>query len=156
MPFLDTGGTIDPNNLIASFNLCCMAMMKTTEGTSARYVPHLDNPGMPPGPGRGAWRPFDAWWTEPVIKDMQKRVFTRRGLVLGVANKEGGSHVDPSLPEPYADLSRNNSLGWLVGGSHEQGTGTPLGNPVPASLRQIAYEVDASVCREFPELAGTG
>jgi hypothetical protein len=166
MPFLDSVGEADPFNLLSTFNLTVLEAKFGEEG-GAKYIPVLDgyadgNPRLMPDDleerfrgehGRplshtNDWPRFDLWWTLPVIKDAQY-AFTRQDLVLRVANKDGGSHVDPTLPVAYADLSRNNSLGWIfdLGGQPK-----PLGNPVPASIRQIVFEVDASVSRQFPKL----
>jgi hypothetical protein len=56
--------------------------------------------------------------------------------VLAVANQDGGAHVDPTLDSTYADLSRNNSLGWTYGSKSE-----PIEGPARAALRQICHEV---------------
>jgi len=58
--------------------------------------------------------------------------------VLNVANTDGGGHVDPALDEAYLDLSRNNSLGWVINKGDVQ---RPFPPPVMACVRQIAHEV---------------
>lgn len=98
----------------------------------------------------GDWQPFDLWWTIPVIRDAQGNEISRRDLVLSVADMDGGTHVDPAIEEVYARLSRSNSLAWVF--QNDKGAQS-LGNPVPASIRQIAWEVDESIKRQFPELA---
>lgn len=58
--------------------------------------------------------------------------------MLHVADKDGGSHVDPKLDADYAEFSRKNSLG------HFASSGTqwrPLLRPELATLRQIAHEI---------------
>jgi hypothetical protein len=74
-----------------------------------------------------------------VIEDSAGRHFSRRDLVLAVANKDGGAHVDPQLDDSYVALSRMNSIGFAWIGPN--GVSEPLDSPVPASVRQIAYEV---------------
>ena len=46
-------------------------------------------------------------------------------------------HVDDSIFKEYYELTRNNSLGWNYGNDYSK---KPLGNPIPACIRQIAYE----------------
>jgi len=98
------------------------------------YVPYLDNM-----PGRTARQvDFNAFWDEVIFIDHDKNTFTRKEVVLYVANQDGGSHVDPDLDEKYVQLSRKNSLGWLVGNDKEW---TELSGAELASIRQIAHEV---------------
>ena len=37
-----------------------------------------------------------------LVKDAHGSLFSRKKLVLVVANKDGGSHVDPQLDDDYA------------------------------------------------------
>ena len=87
--------------------------------------------------------PFDEWWDMAVIADQDGIPFSRKSLILALANKEGGAHVDPELEPEYAALSRSGSLGWVI---VDRGGSRPLlENPVPGSVRQIAYEVEQTV-----------
>ncbi|MFP3701264.1 hypothetical protein SB758_37920, partial [Burkholderia sp. SIMBA_013] len=66
-----------------------------------------------------------------------------------LANVDGGAHVDPLLGERYHALSRLNSLSVQAGAMtegmedpseiNEENLLTP-GSPVPACVRQIAWE----------------
>ena len=70
-------------------------------------------------------------------------MFSRRDLVLAHANNDGGARVDAKLDEPYANLSRFNSMGWIL---ELDGIQRMLENSVVApSIRQIAYEVLVSL-----------
>ena len=62
----------------------------------------------------------------------------RRDLIMNVVNTDGGGHVDPTLDEAYLDLSRNNSLGWILEKGDVQ---EPFPPPVMACIRQVAHEV---------------
>ncbi|WP_230671676.1 hypothetical protein [Rathayibacter sp. Leaf248] len=53
------------------------------------------------------WLPFDAWWEMPVLDAGSP--LSRCELVLALANKDGGAHVD-RLPESYDDLSNRNKF----------------------------------------------
>ncbi len=82
---------------------------------------------------------FDTWWNGCVIRDNQGNRFSRKDLILAVADQDGGAHVDPTLNKQYAQLSRENTLGWMSqksGGNWEQDKG-----PESATVRQIAHEL---------------
>jgi len=93
--------------------------------------------------------PFDDWWNRVIIRDQAGVEFTRRDLVLALANQDGGAHVDPELHEAYEALSRSNSMGWTAGiASGTSGgavVGVPMGSPVPANVRQIGWELEQSL-----------
>jgi len=114
------------------------------------------------------WLSFDDWWTEIVIDDKRGGLFSRSRVVSCVADQDGGAHVDPSLADDYFRLSRMNSLGIKIETSADSAsltfpvvhfqesnlesfdeTSKSLGNrsPVPAAIRQIAYEVFVSLRR---------
>ena len=151
--WLDSAGPINERNLITTMNLTMMSV--SAQGTV--YTPSFDTYQDRAGAemqqsgrsfplGRGRMLPFDEWWSMTVIRDSERNDFSRKGLVLTVANQDGGAHVDPSVDAQYHQLSRQNSLGW----SHHNDHGdTPLGNPVDASLRQIAHEVLRSLPRRL-------
>jgi hypothetical protein len=86
---------------------------------------------------------FAKWWEEIVIKDGQGQTFSRKDLILALADKEGGAHVDPALDEQYARLTRFYSQGYQVvtGGA----VLPPANSLVYASVRQIAHEVLVSI-----------
>ncbi len=92
-------------------------------------------------------RPFADWWSQPVLRDNQPALFSRKDLVLAVAHKEGGAHVDSEMDEAAAQLNRSNTLGWVYFDEH--GTQDP-NSPVPASIRQITHEVLTTLERLRP------
>jgi hypothetical protein len=134
-------------------------------GGGIRYAAPLGRPDDEPG----RWVPFDRWWDAVVLNDHAGGGFTRKRLVLDLAQKEGGAHVDPTLPADYAALTRENSLG-MFGGTVGDGVvltvGGPgvgpvgvgggvvnaLGTPVPANVRQIAFEVASTISPHLPRL----
>ena len=101
------------------------------------YIARASGPPNPDGPLRVV--PFEQWWNEVVIKDRGGNTFTRKDIVLTMANKEGGAHVDPNLNESYANLTRFNAQGWKVitGGT----VTVPENSITAASMRQIAHEM---------------
>lgn len=77
---------------------------------------------------------FDDWWNE-VIFDDKSNVFTRKDIILFVANNDGGAHVDPELKESFFLLSKQNSLGIVD--NFDQ---APENNPIYQAVRSIAEE----------------
>jgi len=141
--FYDTSLDHNPNNLLPTLGLI---MMKIGPN-GAEYVPPLDD-GPPIRYCKGKI-PFEKWWNEIVLVDGKGNKLTRSDLVLAVANKDGGTHVDPKLDKAYVDLTRFNSLGWkFVQSGIEKDFAT---GPELASVRQISHEVLKSLKEEFPE-----
>jgi len=101
----------------------------------AKLAAPLDDlpPDWPP-----RWVSFDKWWNGVVFVDQQGSETRRRDLILAVANKDGGAHVDPVLDEKYANLSRFNSLAWRF--SSPRGS-VPVKSPEKFAIRQITHEV---------------
>jgi hypothetical protein len=65
--------------------------------------------------------------------------------VLTASNKEGGAHVDHALDSSYSALCEDNTLGWMYRLGEE--SGQPFDrNPAFASIRQIAYEIERTIC----------
>ncbi len=125
--FVDSAIPITPQNKSTH---CGLAVM-SSEG---RYVAFLDDQFS----GSVGQVDFDTWWNASVFVDSKGRELTRKDLVLTVANQDGGAHVDPKLNGTYADLSRNNSLGWF----YRDGTiSEPIVGPEKAAIRQICHEV---------------
>lgn len=141
--FYDTCGPVNPENILSGCNLL---MTEVVLGSGARYRPRLAD-GPPEQPTRVK---LTTWWNEPVLKDNEGRLFNRRQLILNVADTDGGAHVDPELDEAYMELSRNNSLGWVVG--DESGVEAPEGRPELACMRQVAHELLMTLKDVYPDL----
>lgn len=85
----------------------------------------------------------DLWWTQPVTRDAEHAMYSRKDFVLALANQEGGAHVDPQIKAAYHKIANSNSMGWTY--EHGDDEPVPLSNPVPHMVRQISYEVVESV-----------
>lgn len=128
--FVDTSHKFDPKNLVSHTGL--IAMNSTNNIWEYRAFKHLNG-------HRDVL--FDNWWDgKKVLSDKFNHTFTRKDLICKVANTDGGAHVDPSIHKDYNEVSRNNSLDWFII-DHSIDTRTPLNNPIPPCIRQIAYEV---------------
>lgn len=123
-----------------------LAMMRFPKDSTAPLtcVPS----GVPGHNGRAV--AFEEWWHAEVVSMgwQPGDRFSRRTLVLTVANKDGGAHVDPELDDAYRSLSRTGGL-WTI-----QSAGPPpralTVNPVSAVIRQITTEVVTSLEEALP------
>ena len=97
---------------------------------------------------RGGWLPFAQWWAADVLRDVDGQTFTRASLVKAMANADGRAGDDPVLDETYRRLSKPDSYGWAT--KLEEGPSVPLPTPAPASVRQVAFEVETSLYRGAP------
>lgn len=137
MGYLNTTHPYDPKNLVSYHGLVGVRMEKG----SARYWAPLGQGA----PGRsGKYVLFPEWWNQVVIVDSLKAKFTRRELVLALANKDGGAHVDSHLDESYAELTRKNSVGWMISDGANQ---KPMLDVELHSVRQLSFELTQSIRR---------
>lgn len=140
--WVDTADPINPRNLIPSHpGLVIMQSHWTGERAIGTYVAPLGN--VPPE-RLHALKPFTPWWETPVMRDGDRETWSRRDLVLTLANKEGGAHVDPSLDDKYERMVTGNGLGWVTG--DREGVYDPFGgNAIGAAVRQIGFEVTTTL-----------
>jgi hypothetical protein len=140
IPFYDTSIPRHPKTIMTYSGLTAMSI--TPQG--ATQVAPLDHF---PSDCRSQWVSFDEWWNRVIFVDQKGNETTRKDLILAVANKDGGAHVDPVLGENYANLSRRNSLAWRFSGARGD---VPLEGPEKAAVRQIAHEVLKSLNPAMP------
>jgi hypothetical protein len=127
-----------------------LTMMKITDKGST-YVAPLEGGALTRN--KNSRIPFKVWWEVIfVIKDKNGNTFTRKDLVLNLADTDGGAHIDSSLDEEYANLSRFNSLSWKFL-KNDSGEPESMNNPVLPSVRQITHEVIKTLKTEFPDLS---
>jgi hypothetical protein len=147
--YLSTSSPYLPGNLMTHMGLVSLKLTTGGSQGGAEYVALLGD--RPPPFMR--LQPFSQWWEETVIKDAQGQLWTRRSITLHLCNKEGGAHVDERLTPKYQRLANDNALGYMYFyGDQNSGTieEAAKGNPVYASMRQIAYELEATLERELP------
>lgn len=142
LPFLDTASPYDPENLVSLMGL-----------TSFKFTPGRLPCLIPKGTqDKNVFSEFDQWWSKPVmvsVSRLEKKFYSRKNLVLNVAETDGGAHVDPGLEEFYNELSRQNGLGV---NAIYNGVKYPLLYPELPSLRQIGHEVLITLKRNIPEI----
>ncbi|WP_115789969.1 hypothetical protein [Arthrobacter silvisoli] len=117
----------------------------------ARYVASLRQV-----PGRKDRLPFESWWTNPIMDLPNRGRYSRWELIRQMANRAGGAHVDPKgLEEGYARFVNEGLAMWVgTGTSHLDPLAEghrPTGDPAAMSMRQIAYELLATMeeCEEL-------
>jgi hypothetical protein len=136
--FVDTAHRFDPENLLPYHGLIAVSL--GAGGT--RYIAPLDQ-----GRTRNLL-PFAAWWSatifasQPVEPPAERLTISRKDLVLDLANKAGGAHVDPDLPDRFRRLARENVLQWRTRDDFK--TWTDLPGPENAAVRQIGHEILAT------------
>ena len=121
---------------------CGLVMPSLSPTNGNKYIAFLDdNPH-----GKKICTSFDTWWESTVFIDDAGKKLSRKDLVLAIANQDGGAHVDPSLNQIYANLSRNNSLRLFVSNGKSR---RPMEGPELAAIRQIAHEVLKSLIPSY-------
>jgi hypothetical protein len=139
--FVDTAIEPRAGNVASTNGLGIMWL--TASGQAGFRAPLND---LPPSRNQNRTSPFDEWWNVPVIIDSTRTAFSRKDLVLAMAHKEGGAHVDAEINAAYEALSRSGSLGWII--TDATGDRRLLESPVPASVRQVAYEISETLARD--------
>ena len=151
--FWDSAGEITKNHITPA----CTLLASQISDSGGRYVP-LVATGFNDVIKQV---PFVTWWNGVILEDSSNHRFSRRDLVLHVADTDGGAHVDPNLDAAYMALSRSNSLGhtFVTGSSLEEIITRPAtqttfqGRPELACMRQIAYEVLCTIDNRAPEFS---
>jgi hypothetical protein len=141
--FVDTAQSLQ---MTSTFELALGLVVAVMEPKQERYEPYLD------AYGSDRRVPFDDWWGTVLVRpvDFRRRekqgeraVFTRKDFILGAANQEGGGHVDPNPTRWWRDLRDQDYLGAM-----EVRPGVPVAQLVPATIRQIGWEVLETLGRE--------
>lgn len=152
LEFVDTARTVHPGNIMATSGL--VQVQFSTSPPSGRYVAGLGD--LPPD-RLGHRTAFNLWWNRGVTKPRNGVEYSRADMVLAVANREGGAHVDPLRDPIYQALVVENGLGWrhtadadhvgLIWSQVEDAVpGEQMkGDPLLAAVRQVAYEVSETV-----------
>lgn len=98
------------------------------------------------------WINFENWYNHPVLVCKPTSI-SRKDIILFLANKDGGAHVDSYVDEKIYSLSKGiNSLVYASNKSLEEDpyqTGEPFVNLINAAARQIAHELILSIRKEF-------
>lgn len=135
--FLDTSLPFDEQNVMTHSSLIQISMGQKGN----RVLPFLDD-----GPF-DRQIDFEPWWNGIVFVDKDRNEFSRKDIVLALANKEGGAHIDNKLDAKYVDLRKNNSLNLHFG--TVDGKQVPADDQVPSTMRQIAHELIKTLQKDY-------
>lgn len=124
--YLNTSPPIDELNLLPQRGLLALALHRE----QGMFLPALDEMG-------GEFTDLRSWWEEPVVWDRADARFSRKELTLFLSNKDGGAHVDPSLPDAYRSL-KTGAMGWTFSGKSAK-------SPELFAMRQIGHEMTKSL-----------
>jgi hypothetical protein len=103
----------------------------------AHYLPKLGD-----GPPVYASVPFEDWWkSELIYQEKAAGQLNRARLVYALRHQDGGGHIGKLTDEVYIHLKKG--AGWQI--VHPDGNSEPVSNLVAASMRQIAWEVAATL-----------
>lgn len=127
--YLSTAFDYQPANLLSHFGLGYIS----TSIKQSEYKPNLEIDYS-----KSKLLNFDDWWNEIVLSD-NKVFISRKEIVLGIADREGGAHIDDEVGEEQRRFSKGNGLGW-------EANGIPIiSNTYYVSLRVIAQEIIESI-----------
>ena len=84
--------------------------------------------------------PITKWLNQAVSSTMSRIRVTRRDIILGATNKDGGAHVDLNLPVPYQVASGESPIGFFMKKPGVENR-NPLERTHLVSLRQMGYEI---------------
>ncbi|GAB5536781.1 MAG: hypothetical protein Rubg2KO_30300 [Rubricoccaceae bacterium] len=131
LTFLDTSSEYVPGNLVGQ-SMLTSGIVGTRGAVEAAPLDRAVE-------SRGRMVPFPEWWDRVVFANLGETSLCRRDVVLDIAHKDGGAHVDANLKEPMARLSRYNSLQRFI--VDPDGNKSPLLRIELVAMRQIAHEV---------------
>ena len=107
------------------------------DGLTAVAIPGGPFPKLAIG-SETTWKKVDAWYKQPVIVVSQSTWVTRKDIILGAANKDGGAHFDPKVSAEFAQLQAG------IWAQADPATGHAIGvfgDHHLAAVRQLAWEL---------------
>lgn len=108
------------------------------QGKPAPFLPKLDQVRA------ARLLPLPEWWEGDIVyrrvDDSGAVDVTRRDIVLGAANQDGGAHVDPDLRPKYRDLDQGFGVVTVTTKGDTRLAQMPVGAHY-AAIRQMAFEV---------------
>jgi hypothetical protein len=84
--------------------------------------------------------PVSKWWDQVIIVSHPVRL-SRRNIVLGAANNDGGAHVAAVLEAGYKEMKDEGFMNMVLSTSDRTSTSRTLENTHLVCLRQMGYEL---------------
>lgn len=165
----DTADEVDPANLLSTYGLVTTTISWAAGADSEPvtvYDPLLDGyprqqlprvsafSKAPVFRKRGTPMRFEYWWNRAVMRDLRNNDFSRSKIILEVSNRDGGAHIDSVLSDPFAELSRGGSMALPATGAGGSLSVSKV-SPVPATVRQIGFEVLTTLAHYRADLVQT-
>jgi hypothetical protein len=129
-----------------------LLVAKFSRATGGEYVPKL---GDHPNFSELQSLPFSQWWEQKISSDDLPYKLTRKNVVFSVRTQDGGGHVDEAISDEdywtfkhfgHTSFTFNDqSISIQVTGVNPDPGAKPLRNCVPATVRQIVWELDHSL-----------
>jgi hypothetical protein len=113
-------------------------------GGKQTFIPYLDE--VPDD--KINYVDFKDYWDKIIFIDQNNVKFTRKEIILAVANQDGGAHVDPNIDEKYKKIARENSLGWIT--SNDGKIWNDCKGSELAAVRQIGHEILRTFLPSYP------
>jgi hypothetical protein len=143
--YFDTVSEVDPRQHGSHLGLLAL-LMPFADGKALppRVDARLDSLPNSPKPEMAS---FDEWWNGTAIRDDLGNTFTRRDIVLFLADQDGGAHVDVRVDPKYLRLASGEAGSWRPTGpdASEFTQGIEL-----ATARQVAHELLVTLARHHP------
>lgn len=132
--FIDTCLDLNPKNLLPHNGI----LLTFLTDSGANYVAPLDSGVLGMRHSKG----FDTWWNKIVFAENIHKGYSRKDLVLQLANKEGGAHVDPKLDKKFNELHNGVYFNTVF---VKDSTEEPIPDAPAYAVRQIAFELLKSI-----------
>ncbi|ALS76918.1 hypothetical protein AUC31_17570 [Planococcus rifietoensis] len=143
----------EAKNARINFNLVGIATVPTSKKFFKKrfnhiYLPLLDESQIVDV----KWLSFEEWWNSNIFvydsRDLTN-IFTRKRIVLTMAEQDGGSHVDSheDIDKEYLDLATAAKI--YITNVDCEGNESPFVNMHYALVRQIGHELLISLMQEF-------
>ena len=141
--FADTALHINPANMLPGNPAHVVLRFAPAPQQPEWSAPGIRN--LPPARQHPPLR-FSDWWGMPLTRDTAEppHIWSRKDLVMQIRDKDGGSHDPHRPPKGLRALEGDGRLGWsrvdpLTGQT------TMMNGPLLPSVRQIAWEVEATL-----------
>lgn len=149
MKFFNTGyEAIDPIININLIGMVTVPKLPPAQGYESIYIPLLNDSQYIDV----QWLKFDEWWKSNVLVYKSENIniqFTRKKIVLTMAEQDGGSHIDQfnNINKSYRDLITGST--HLFKCHNIDGSESGINHIQFALVRQISHELIISIKKEF-------
>ncbi len=139
--FLDTSHKERPNSTYLGLLYSYAEGVGNGSDGIVLYKPNYTNVYNPNYKSEESWVSFDDWWNKIIFRNINGTSLTRRELILKIANKEGGAHIDESVDNKYELFSKHYSGGIRITDRNTGAIRIFDNIPVLPAARQIAFEL---------------